>query len=182
MKNIYTVSILTAFMLSTPVIAEEVSNEVKVKLTKKFDAAKSIAKATAISGAVAAHNKQTPPELSGMTQEKWKAASLLDKTVRSLSKNACADALKSAQKDDPSITEAFVSVSDGTKACFITKPSNWSHKGKPKHDQPMAGSDWTGPVEVDASSGLKQVQIAVPILIDGKPAGSLVVGYQISKL
>ena len=38
------------------------------------------------------------------------------------------------------------------------------------------------PVEVDESSGMQQIQLAVPVLDGGKPIGSLVVGISITKL
>jgi hypothetical protein len=80
------------------------------------------------------------------------------------------------------VSEAFVSGADGGKVAFLGKTSNWSHKGKPKHDQPMSGKTWQGQVEVDESSGLQQVQVAVPVLDGGKPIGSLVVGLSVGKL
>ena len=46
----------------------------------------------------------------------------------------------------------------------------------------MTGKTWQGPVEVDESSGVQQVQVAVPVLDGGKPIGTLVVGISISKL
>ena len=39
-----------------------------------------------------------------------------------------------------------------------------------------------GEVEVDESTGLQQVQIAVPVLDGGKPIGSLVVGLSLTKM
>ena len=47
---------------------------------------------------------------------------------------------------------------------------------------PMSGKTWQGEVEVDESSGLQQLQVAVPVLDSGKPIGSLVVGLSIGKL
>jgi hypothetical protein len=46
----------------------------------------------------------------------------------------------------------------------------------------MSGKTWQGDVEIDASSGLQQVQVAVPVLDGGKAIGSLVVGLSIGKL
>ena len=87
---------------------------------------------------------------------------------------AIIDAVKAQNSNPPS--------TDGTKAAFLSKTTGWSHKGKPKHDLPMSGKSWQGPVEVDESTGLQQVQVAVPVLDGGKPVGSLVVGLSLSKL
>ena len=70
----------------------------------------------------------------------------------------------------------------GLKVAFIAKTTNWSHKGKPKHDVPMTGKSWQGPVEVDESSGQRQIQVSVPVLDGGKPIGSLCVGLSLSQL
>jgi hypothetical protein len=68
------------------------------------------------------------------------------------------------------------------KVAFLSKTTSWSHKGKAKHDVPMAGKTWQGTIEVDKSTGQQQIQIAVPVLDGGKPIGSLVVGLAVAKL
>ena len=97
-----------------------------------------------------------------------------------MTQNAAAEFIKSKRTDV--ITEAFLSSADGTKVAFLAKPSNWTHKGKPKHDVPMSSKVWQGDVEVDDSTGFEQVQVAVPVLDGGKPIGSLIVGLNIGKL
>lgn len=130
--------------------------------------------------AVRAQNAATPAEYSALNQDKWRALTVLDPLVRGFTKNAVGQFLKSKKTD--LVTEAFVSDAAGRKVGFIAKTSNWSHGGKPKHDVPMTGKTWQGPVEVDESSGLQQLQVAVPVLDGGKPIGSLVVGLSITKL
>jgi len=115
-----------------------------------------------------------------MNQEKWSNLSVLSPEVKELSKNELAKYL--ASKKSEAISEIFVSGANGEKVAFLAKTSNWSHKGKPKHDIPMSGKTWTGAVELDESTGLKQVQISFPVIDSGKPIGSIVVGIQISKL
>jgi hypothetical protein len=46
----------------------------------------------------------------------------------------------------------------------------------------MSGKTWQGAVEIDESSGLQQVQVAVPVVDGGQPIGSLVVGLSVGKL
>ena len=70
----------------------------------------------------------------------------------------------------------------GGKVGFLNKPTSWSHLGKPKHDVPMSGHVWQGKLELDKSSGARQIQIAVPVLKDNQPIGSLVVGISLSDL
>lgn len=130
--------------------------------------------------AIKAQNAGLPAEAAAMTQEKWKELSVLDPFVRAYTKNEVGQFLKSKKTDV--ITEAFVSDAAGFKVGFLGKTSNWSHQGKPKHDVPMTGKTWQGPIELDESSGAQQLQVAVPVLDGDKPIGSLVVGLGASKL
>ena len=130
--------------------------------------------------AVRAHNAPLPPELAALTQDKWRTLTVLDPIVRGFTKNSVGQFLKS--KKDDIVTEAFVSDAAGFKVGFIAKTTNWCHAGKPKHDVPMTGKTWQGPVELDESSGQQQLQVAVPVLDGSKPIGSLVVGLSVTKL
>ena len=121
-----------------------------------------------------------PADHAALTQDKWRALIVLDPIVRGFTKNPVGQFLKS--KKDDLVSEAFVSDAAGLKVGFIAKTTNWSHLGKPKHDVPMTGKNWQGPVEVDESSGQQQMQISVPVLDGGKPIGSLVVGLSVTKL
>jgi hypothetical protein len=105
---------------------------------------------------------------------------MLSPDVKAFSKNDLASYLRTIK--DATISEIFVSCADGTKAAFLSKTSNWSHKGKPKHDVPMSGKTWTGKPELDESTGVQQIQIGLPVLDNGKPIGSIVVGLNLSKL
>lgn len=121
-----------------------------------------------------------PAWADGMTQDKWKALGVLSAEVKDISRNELAALLK--KKKDDSVSEIFVSNAEGTKVAFMAKTTNWSHKGKPKHEVPMTGKAWIGEIEVDESTGQKQVQVAFPVLDGGKVIGSIVVGLQLAKL
>ena len=129
--------------------------------------------------AVRAHNAALPSEQAALDQEKWSKLTVLDPLVRSFTKNPVGQFLK-AKKDD-NVTEAFVSDAEGRKVGFLAKTTRWSHRGQPKHDVPMTGKTWQGPVELDESSGRKQLQVSVPVLDGGKPIGTLVVGLNVSQ-
>ncbi len=130
--------------------------------------------------AVKEHNATPPAESKAMTQEKWKALPVLDPFVRGLSKNALAEYLKS--KGEESWAEVFVSGADGTKVALFGKTTSWSHKGKEKHDVRMQGKTWVGQPEVDASSGVEQIQIGLPVMDGSRAIGSIVIGFAVSKL
>ena len=158
--------------------------DVDAALQAKIDAQVKIIQTWAadpvIVNAVKAQNASPKPEYAAMTQDKWKELSVLDPFVRAFTKNEAGQFLKSKKTDF--VSEAFVSDATGVKVGFLGKSSNWSHKGKPKHDVPMTGKTWRGAIEVDESSGAQQLQVAVPVLDGEKPIGSLVVGLSTSKL
>ena len=158
--------------------AESVDSAVQKKLDEKIKVISAWGKDSILIAAIKAY--KPPSDAAGMTQEKWKSLSLLDGFARSFSKNQIGEFLKS--KKDETISEAFVSAADGTKLGFLTKPTSWTHKGKPKHELPMSGKTWQGEIEQDESTGAKQIQLAVPVLDGSSAVGSLVVGFIISKL
>jgi hypothetical protein len=172
-----------ALLLQTTFLAHS-ADALDPKLQARIDAEiKTIqtwAQDPAIVSAVKAHNTRPAPELAAMTQDKWHRLPILDPVVRGFSKNPAAEALKRTKTD--ATAEAFLSGADGVKVAFLSKPTNWSHQGKPKHDVPMTGKVWQGPVELDESTGLRQIQVAVPVLDGTKPIGSLVVGLKLSVL
>jgi len=181
MKRILNLVIaVTCLIGAFQVRADGLSPEAQAKVDTALKEIQLWGSEPALVKAVKAQNAGLPPDYLAMTQEKWKAATILDPFVRSFSKNEAGSFLKS--KKTEIISEAFVSDAAGVKVGFLAKTTSWCHKGNPKHEQPMAGKTWQGKVEVDESTGLQQVQISVPVLEDGKPVGSLVVGLVVSKL
>jgi hypothetical protein len=126
------------------------------------------------------HNRALLPALAALDQSKWRDLPARDPLVAEFTRNPAGQLLTA--KRSPLVIEAFLSGATGVKVAFISKPTNWSHLGKPKHDVPMSGQPWQGPIEVDESSGYKQLQISVPVFDEDKPIGSLVVGLNVSEL
>ena len=183
MKTTIKTFITTAAILAVGAhltFAQGLDPALQTKVDAKLKDIQAWAAEPAIVNAVKAHNSSLPADSAAMTQDKWKTLPILDPYVRSFSKNAAGEFLKSKKGDV--VSEAFVSGADGLKVAFLAKTSSWCHKGKPKHDVPMSGKTWQGPVEADESTGVQQLQVAVPVLDGGKPIGSLVVGLSIAKL
>ena len=160
--------------------AQTLAPEVQAKVQAKAKQLSSWSTDPVIVEAVKAHNANPPAEYRDMTQEKWKALSVLDPSVRAFSKNPLGQHLKA--KQDGQITECFVSAADGTKVAFLAKTTFWSHKDKDKHKVPMAGKVYIGPAQLDDSTGLLEVQVGLPVLDGAKPIGSIVIGLGVSKL
>jgi len=170
---------LAAFV-TAPLLCETLPNDLKLKVESKAKLLLAWSTDPTIVAAVKAHNASLSAAEQAMTNDKWKALTQLDPFVRSYSKNDVALYLKS--KKDETISEAFVSGADGTKVAFLAKTTSWSHKGRDKHQIPMSGKTWYGPVEVDESSGTQQIQVGFPVLDGAKPIGSIVVGLAVAKL
>jgi hypothetical protein len=167
-------------LAASPLVAGPLDPAVQAKVDAQVKAIQAWASDPAIVAAVKSQNASEPADIAAMTQDKWAPLSVLDPAVRAFAKNNAATLLKAKKTD--AITEAFVSSADGKKVAFLSKTTSFSHKGKPKHDVPMTGKTWQGAVEVDESTGVQQLQVAVPVMDDGKAIGSLVVGLSLSKI
>jgi hypothetical protein len=163
--------------LSSLAFGQALPADIKAKAEKKIAEIKIWAEDPQVVRAVQAYNSAPPTEAREMTNDNWKGLTVLDPKIRAYCTNALAEYFKS--KRDESVSEVFVSGADGGKVAFLAKPTSWSHKGKPKHDIPMSGKIYIGPIETDESSGQEQVQIGVPVLAGGKPVGSIVVGFKV---
>lgn len=179
-RKLLAVALLAFTAILPRAYAEGIDAAVQTKIDAKVKEVQTWAADATIVSAVKAQNASTPADISGMTQDKWKSLSKLDPAVRVFAKNPAGVFLKS--KQDDTVAEAFLSDAKGFKVAFLAKTTSFCHAGKPKHDQPMAGKTWQGPVEVDESSGVQGVQVAVPVLDGDKPIGSLVVGLNLAKL
>jgi hypothetical protein len=180
MKLQHFFALAISFCLQVAAHAQALEPAIQAKIDEQVKAIQTWASDPVIVKAVKEHNANLPADQAAMTQDKWKTLSVLDPWVRSFAKNEAGQLLKNKKND--AISEAFISGADGLKVSFLAKPTNWSHKGKTKHEDPMGGKTWQGAVEVDESTGLQQIQIAVPIMDAGKPIGSLVLGLSLSKL
>jgi len=171
---------LISMLFGTRGMAADLDPALQTKLKTQIAMVSQWAADPEIVEAVKHRNQSVPEDIKAMTQEKWAAASPLESFVRKFTQNNVAELLKAKRTE--AVAEAFVSDAEGLKVAFLAKPTNWSHKGKPKHEVPMSGKTWQGNVEKDESTGYEQIQVAVPILDAGKPIGSLVVGFKIDKL
>ena len=156
------------------------AGDVKAKVDEAVQKLKPWSTDPTIVAAVKAHNANPPAEDKAMTNEKWSRLTVLDPYVRSFSKNALAQYLKTKKTDE--IAECFVSGADGTKVAFLSKTTSWSHADKDKHKIPMTGKTYIGPVGLDESTGQQLIQVGLPVMDGAKPIGSIVVGLTVLKL
>jgi len=157
--------------------------EIKAKLDVEIKHLASLSTDPEIVNGVKAHNATAASaEALAMTNDKWHTLSVLDPFVRAVAKSPVSEYLKNKKKSDETIAKIFVSGADGFKVGFDAKTEHWTHKGLPKHEVPMTGETWIGTVKVDDSTGQQLIQVGLPVLDDGKPIGSVVVGLRVDKL
>ncbi len=179
LKIVTAASIYCAFVTGV-FAADLLPAAVQAKVDAKVAAYASWSTDATIVAAVKANNTTPPAEIKAMTNDTWKTLTLLSPEVKALAKNELATYIKG--KKEECVTELFVNAADGSKVAYLSKTTSWIHKGKPKHDLPMTGKNWVGSVEIDESTGVQSVQIAIPVL-DGKmPIGSIVFGLAVTKL
>src|SRR5690606_37928817 len=131
---------------------------VQARVSAKIKEIQTWAAEDAIVSAVKDYNTDRTPQAAAMDQAKWASTSVIDPFVRSMTKTPAAAVLKARRGE--MVTEAFLSGADGGKVAFLGKPSSWRDKGSPKHGLPMSRRTWQGEIELDTSSGLRQLQVA----------------------
>ena len=178
--NAWKSATITALLLAGSGFSQTIPLELKANFDKKLKQLQSWSTDPVIVSAVKAHNAKPSPEDKAMTNDKWSKLTVADPYVRSFSKNPLGTYLKT--KKDEAISECFVSGADGTKVAFLSKTTFWSHADKDKHKVPMTGKTYIGPIGLDESTGLQEIQVGLPVLDNGKPIGSVVIGITVSNL
>jgi hypothetical protein len=169
------------FLLYFIIAFAQAPPELQAKLSAEIKHLEAYSTDPQVVGAVKSYNAAPrSPEEKAMTNQKWHDLSLFDPFVRAIGKNSLSEYLK-AKRDDV-IAKIFVSGADGGKVAFDAKTEHWTHKGMPKHEIPMSGRTWIGPLKLDDSTGLQMIQVAFPVLAEGKPIGSIVFGLRADKL
>jgi hypothetical protein len=133
-------------------------------------------------GAVVSQNRRGP--ITGMDNAKWKMMRRSDPVVTAFQTSSAGQFLKSKlHESNGAVSEAFLNGAMGEKVAFVEKTTSYLHRGAAKFDSPFASARaWQGPAEFDESTQTYAVQIAVPVLEDGKAIGVLVVGVNLSYL
>jgi hypothetical protein len=136
----------------------------------------------AVVAAVAEQNRRGP--IAGMDNPKWKVTRRSDPSVVAFQTSSAGQYLKGQLEEHKGkFSEAFLNGALGEKVAFVEKTTSYIHKGQAKFDVPYtSGKAWQGTPEFDESSQTYAIQISVPVMIDGRPAGALVVGVNLSHL
>ena len=160
----------------------DVIPKVQEQITQKIWLANGWAGSRVVVDAVLAQNQKGP--IAGMDNPKWKTVPENDALVKDFISNEAAVFLKEElAKTDGIATGAFLNAAQGEKVAFTEKTGSYIHKGSAKFDVPFTGGKaWQGQAELDDSGKVYEVQIAVPVLSEGKSIGVLVVEINATKL
>jgi hypothetical protein len=160
----------------------EVMPAVQEQITRQIWLANGWAGSQVVVNAVLAQNQKGP--IPGMDNPKWKTVPENDAIVQGFITNEAATFLKDElAKTDGISTGAFLNAGQGEKVAFTEKTGSYIHKGSGKFDVPFtSGKAWQGQPELDDSGKVYEVQIAVPVLSEGKNIGVLVVEINATKL
>jgi hypothetical protein len=174
-------AVLSAMFLLAGLSLGQAPSDIKAKFDAKVQKLEVFSADPQVVKAVKAYNSATPSEeAASMTNEKWHTLTVFDPLVRSVLKTPLSDYLRS--KKDDTVIKIFVSGADGGKAGFDAKTEHWTHKGMAKHEVPMTGKMWVGPVKLDDSTGQQMIQVGFPVMDSSKPIGSIVFGMRTDKL
>lgn len=160
----------------------EMNRLIQAELDKEKGVIASWASNPMIVKEVQEQNRKGP--IPGLDNEKWKAIPASDPKIKAFEENPAGRLLREKIHVKESIfTEAFLSGSSGEKVAFVEKTTFYIHKGMPKFEVPFRkGTAWQGKPEYDESSQTYSIQIATPVLSEGKPIGVLVVGVKLAAL
>jgi hypothetical protein len=158
----------------------EITPAVQAELNREKAVVASWAADPVIVKAVEEQNRKGP--LPGMDNAKWKSTMRSDPLVKEFQNNAAGRFLRQKMRQsNGAVTEAFLNGAKGEKVAFGEKTTSYIHAGAAKHDVPFTtGKPWQGKPEFDESSQTYAIQVSTPVLANGHPIGSLVVGVSLS--
>jgi hypothetical protein len=161
----------------------EITGAVQTELDRqKVELAKWAADPTIVS-AVKEHNAKGP--IPDMDNGKWKTLRRSDPVVKALIEGPAGHVLKKRMQDSSgAIDKVFLNGAAGDKVAFAEKTISYLHKGQEKFDVPMStGKPWQmSKPWFDESLQGYAVQIAVPVVADGKTIGVLVGSVPVAHL
>ena len=158
----------------------EVTPAVQAELDRQTTVVAGWAADPVVVKAVQEQNQKGP--IAGMDKATWKKTRRSDSLVKEFQKNPAGAFLQSKLRGSGGMaTEAFLNGAKGEKVAFAEKTSSYIHAGAAKHDVPFTtGKPWQGKPEFDESSQTYAIQVSAPVLVNGAPIGSLVVGISLS--
>ncbi len=182
-KRATTLAALLAALGATGVLGGyEITPAVQKELAHQAEIVRGWAASPVVVKAVLEQNAKGP--IPGLDNESWKSVRRSDDVVKHLAGNEAGRFLaRKVEESNGLYLRAFLNAAKGEKAAFTEKTISYLHRGSAKFDVPFeTGKTWQGVPELDVITEVHDIQIAAPVLAEGKPVGVLVVGINLKKL
>lgn len=130
----------------------------------------------------AANARPMSPEQMQTLDAQWQAAAGVAPFMKPYLEGSCADALRRARKAHPELLELFVTDRRGGVVCAASRTSDWFQGDETKWQRAWndgRGATLVFPPEFDESTQSYTVQVSVPVLVRGRPGGTLTVGIRL---
>lgn len=174
------IAVLAALPAASFALDFEITPAVQAELDREKAVVAGWAADPIVVKAVQEANRQGP--IPGMDNAKWKGMRRSDPVVKQFQTNSAGRFLTAKLRESNGTdTEAFLNGSKGQKVAFVEKTTSYIHAGAAKHDVPLTtGRPWQGKPEFDESTQTYAIQVSAPVVANGAPIGSLVVGISLS--
>lgn len=176
-------SLLAPLFVATALFASAAQAQVPPELQAKVDAAKltlaDLAKNPAVVAAIKDANAKGGP-IAGMSNAKWDELAESDPAVQGIGGNAASKALHAFADKHPELNKLYLRDEKGNLVAAGSggKALLWNIASRPFFKTVMDGKAWSdGAVKPDASTQVKGVLFAVPVLDGGKAIGLLQSNY-----
>jgi hypothetical protein len=187
MRSGLTMHVVTLWsIVGMAAVAQAAGFEMTPTIQAEFDRLKTLvttwAEAPVVVQTVLEQNRKGP--IVGMDNARWKTTRRTDPVITAFQMNSAGQFLKAKLDESRELfTEAFLNAAHGEKTAFVEKTTSYIHQGQAKFDVPFTtGKPWQGQGEFDESTQTYAIQLAVPVLAEGKSIGALVVGVNLSQL
>ncbi len=163
-------SILTFGFISTPVIAESLTPEMKAKVDIYQQKLTQWTKNPVLIKALKDGNIN---KTAAINNAQWKTLKNEDPSVTMYQTNQAGRFLTNLE-NDKSIGKIFLRDSKGNLVAGSKKPAIFNISGRPAYENAMRGKTWVaGNIKPDPTTKLKSVQLSAPVISEGKVIGVL---------
>jgi hypothetical protein len=163
-------SVLVLGLNSTSLMAEELTPEVKAKISEYQQKLTKWSQDPELVKAIKEKNSASAPKINN---DKWKALNEKDPAVTAFQTNKAGKILTSLESDK-SIGKLFLRDKNGNLVAGSKKPAIFNVSDRPAYVNAMRGKTWSSAkIKADPTTNLKSVQVSAPVMSEGKVIGVL---------
>ena len=163
-------SMLILGLSSTSLMAEELTPEVKAKVSEYQQKLTQWSKNPELVNAIKQMNSASAPKINN---SQWKTLPETDPAVMAFQTNKAGKILSGLQSDK-SIGKLFLRDKNGNLVAGSKKPAIFNVSDRPAYVNAMRGKTWSSSkIKADPTTNLKSVQVSAPVIDAGKVIGVL---------